>query len=342
MISYPLFRPLAWLYGRIMRIRNRRFETGKTPVERVSVPVISVGNICVGGTGKTPMTIYLLRMLAAHGMHPAMLSRGYGRQTRGFMHVDAQSTASQVGDEPLEVYRTFGGAMPVFVCEDRVHGAKRLLQSHPATEDAKIDILVLDDAYQHRFIHRDINILLTDYSRLYSRDKMLPEGRLRELPEGADRADIIIVTKCPDSLPHEDAKAIRQELRPQPRQHLFFSAIAYETIDDPDLADKDMLIFTGIANPQPLINHYAPRCRSFHTLRFSDHHKFNATDIRRICSAADKAQIVITTAKDFSRLPHPLPASLQGKLHVQHIGTRILFDQEEDLKKLILNSIPQY
>ena len=329
-----ILRPAAWTYGRVMRWRNSRFDSGRTPITAVHVPVVSIGNLSVGGTGKTPMCLWLLRQLLAAERHPAMLSRGYGRKTRGFLHADATSTAREIGDEPVEVFRSLEGKVPVFVCEDRVHGAQRLLQA-----DNTIDTIVLDDAYQHRFIHRDINILLTDYHRLYSRDCVLPEGRLRELPEGAARADIIVVSKCPYGITPDEAKNIRKELQSLPHQHVFFSAIEHEALNIPDLHTKRVLIFTGIAKPQPLIQHYAPQCLSLSTMRFADHHNFSHKDISRIATAANDADVVITTGKDFSRLPANLPEELRTKLRVQHIATKILFNQEETLKDLILDRV---
>ena len=317
-----------------MRWRNRRFDTGRTPITVVPVPVVSIGNLSVGGTGKTPMCLWLLRQLLAAERHPAMLSRGYGRKTRGFLHADATSTARDIGDEPVEVFRSLEGKVPVFVCEDRVHGAQRLLQA-----DSSVDSIVLDDAYQHRFIHRDINILLTDYRRLYTRDRVLPEGRLRELPEGAARADIIVVSKCPYGITPDESEAIRQQLQPLPHQHIFFSAIEHEPLNIPELDTKRVLIFTGIAKPQPLIQHYTPKCLSLRTMRFADHHNFSQKDISRIAAAANDADVVITTGKDFSRLPANLPEELRTKLRVQRINTKILFNQEDTLKNLILDKI---
>ena len=326
-----ILQPLAWAYGRVMRIRNWRFDTGQTPVETVGVPVISVGNLSVGGTGKTPMCAWVLQLLTENGHKPAMLSRGYGRKTSGFRQVVAGSTAREVGDEPLEVFRRFDGKVPVFVCENRAEGAQRLLQA-----DDSINAIVLDDAYQHRFIYRDINILLTDYSRLYTRDKVLPQGRLRELPEGAARADIIVVTKCPPSLSAQQAQAISDELRPQTRQQVFFSAINYEPIGT-ELHDKDVLIFTGIAKPQPLIDHYTPLCRSVQTMLYGDHHTFSAAEISTIATAAEQADIVVTTAKDYSRLPAGLPPVLRDKLRVQRIAVEILLEQKEKIRNTIID-----
>lgn len=317
-----------------MQARNHRFDTGRLPISTAAVKVVSVGNLSVGGTGKTPMCIRLLRHLIDEGKHPALLSRGYGRRTHGFLHVNSASTAHEVGDEPLEVYHSFRGAVPVFVCEDRVVGARRLLATN-----ADIDCIILDDAYQHRYLHRDINLLLTDYSRLYTRDRVLPEGRLREAAHGAARADIIVVTKCPENLTPQDAEAIISELKPTETQRVFFSAIEYEPLPLPKLSEQSVLLFTGIAKPQPLIEYLTPLCRKVQTIVFPDHHAFSQRDLAALNSAAEEADVVITTAKDFSRLSDNLPATLKSKLHVQNIGVKILFDQDTVLNQLITHAI---
>lgn len=330
---WPILHPLSWLYGRVMQMRNRRFDTGRLPIGKAAVKVVSVGNLSVGGTGKTPMCIWLLRLMMESGAHPALLSRGYGRRTRGFLHVDGGSTTQQVGDEPLEIHRIFDGIVPVFVCEDRVEGARRITKVN-----SEIDCIILDDAYQHRYIHRDIDILLTDYNRLYTRDRVLPEGRLREKAEGAARADIIIVTKCPAGITQEEAEAVKRELQLRTGQRVFFSAIDYEPLSLPKLEQKSVLLFTGIANPQPLTDYFAPRCLELQAMIFPDHHSFSAKDISHIDAAAKGADVVISTAKDFSRLPESLPPALKEKLCVQHIGVKILFNQEQELRQLIIRT----
>lgn len=338
--TYPLLRPLAWLYRQVMAVRNHMFDTGLLKTSTFGLPVISVGNISVGGTGKTPMCGYLLQLLYAHHRSPALLSRGYGRKTKGFLRVTPQSTAAQVGDEPLELYKLYQSNIPVYVCENRCEGAHQILSD----KTTDIHTLVLDDAYQHRYIHRDLNIMLTDYSRLYSLDKVMPEGRLRESPQGASRADIIVVTKCPDTLTATQATAITQQLHALPHQQVFFCAIRYATPIIPygseaalnNLGALHILIVTGIAKPAPLVNHYQTICKSVDTMQFADHHAFNEADIEHIARASQQADIVVTTSKDFQRLPTDLPQGLREKLIVQPITIEILFNQQTQFDNLVL------
>ena len=194
-----LLLPLSWIYAAIMGIRNMLFDKGVLKQTACGVPSICVGNLAVGGTGKTPHTEYLLRLLAAQGLRTAMLSRGYGRRTKGFIEATAASTGAEVGDEPLQVKQKFPDTR-VAVCESRVEGCKKLLQTPAGTEPQAI---VLDDAYQHRYIKAGLYLLLTDFSRLFTRDCVLPAGRLRENRSGARRADAVVVTKCPELLGEE-------------------------------------------------------------------------------------------------------------------------------------------
>ncbi|MBR1733450.1 MAG: tetraacyldisaccharide 4'-kinase, partial [Alloprevotella sp.] len=195
--------PLSWVYGAVMEVRNRLFERHLLPSVAFPVPVIAVGNLAVGGSGKTPHTELLLRLLAGHRV--AVLSRGYGRATRGFRLVSTTDSAQDTGDEPLQMKRKFPAAT-VAVDGNRRRGIARLLESDPALE-----FILLDDAFQHRYVRPAISILLTDYSRRYTGDRILPAGRLRERAQGAARADIIIVTKCPPTLTPEEAAALRKE-----------------------------------------------------------------------------------------------------------------------------------
>ncbi len=335
--TYPILRPAGWLYGRIMALRNRWFDNGRLRPTSFNVPVISVGNISAGGTGKTPMCAYLLQSLCRGGHSPALLSRGYGRRTKGFRAVTPAATAATVGDEPLELYRLYNGSVPVYVCEDRCKGAQLITAANNS-----VDVLVLDDAYQHRYIDRDLNILLTDYHRLYIHDKVMPEGLLREEPKGAERADVVVVTKCPPGLTERQANAIAEELRLSPRQRLFFTTVRYSAAADftirsslatksaEELKSTDVLVFTGIAEPSPLIEHYTRLCRSVRTLHFSDHHVFTPGDIRRIAENAKNAEMIITTAKDLQRLPNDLPQEIRQKLFVQRISIEFLLGQQKE------------
>lgn len=345
--TYPLLRPLSWLYSLITTARNRRFDNGRLKIESFDLPIISVGNLSAGGTGKTPMCAYLLQLLADNSLQPALLSRGYGRKTKGFRCVQPDSLATEVGDEPLELYRRFSGKTPIFVCENRCEGARRILSG-----SNNVDALILDDAFQHRYIHRDLNIMLTDYHRLYTRDRVLPEGLLRESRKGASRADIIIVTKCPTDLSIAQAEEIRREICPRLGQHLFFAKITYakpvaafatrsEQLLSPN-HDSRVLVFTGIAKAEPLLHYYKERFRQTTALRYPDHHFFSAKELHDIAKVAERADLVVTTAKDFQRLPDDLPVSLKAKLLVQHISVELLFKQGPKFDSLVMQTIDSH
>lgn len=320
---YPALLPLSWIYGGIMQIRNRLYDCALLRTHPTPLPTVSVGNLAVGGTGKTPMCAFLLAKLKELGLRPAFLSLGYGRKSHGYVEATTTSTARDIGDEPLEIHQAFPD-IPIAVCVKRFLAAKRTKEAHP-----EINCFVMDDAYQHRATHRDINILLTDYNRLYTRDLVLPAGRLREGRAGARRAQIIIVSKCPPTLTTEEAGIIKRELNPQPNQSVFFTAISYLPLGIENLGGKRALLLTGIANPAPLIEHYCPLCASLQTLCYPDHHDFSRSDIDTIAAQAQEADIIITTGKDFARLPQVLPKEITDKIRIQRIGVKFLFNKEK-------------
>lgn len=289
--------PLSWIYGAVVWLRNRLFDLGVLPQRSFRVPTICIGNLAVGGTGKTPMTEYLIRLLTGEGLHVATLSRGYGRSTRGFRIVTADSTAAEAGDEPRQMKRKFPD-ITVAVCEDRCHGIGQLL----ATGNRQTDVILLDDAFQHRYVRAGLNIVLTDCSRLYSRDALLPAGRLRESRSGAGRAQMVVVTKCPDRMQEHERQGIRNELKLNVGQQLYFSRIKY----DGEVRARDILLLTGIADPTPLEQHLRATGARVHTLRFPDHHRFSDKDLRLIArtfrniDSSDK--LIVTTEKDAQRL----------------------------------------
>lgn len=303
-----LLSPLSLLWGLIVWLRGKLFDWGWLPSRSFPLPVICVGNLAVGGTGKTPHVEYILRLLHAHGYRVAMLSRGYGRKTKGYVLAGDNHTAEEIGDEPLQIRRNCPFAT-VAVCERRVEGIERLLQLTPAPQ-----VVVLDDAYQHRYVRAGLNVLLTAASRLYTADHLLPWGRLREPAGAARRAQAIIVTKCPpDSRP---------ALKVLPGQKLFYSCICYGTPQSwkapqsayqnaasadttPSFAGQKVLLVTGIAHPEPLIRHVeACGAASVDALSFPDHHAFSRRDAERINSryAEGAATCVLTTQKDSTRL----------------------------------------
>ncbi len=345
--------PFAWLYAAVMALRNWLFDCGWLKQRTFPLPVISVGNLAVGGTGKTPHTEYILRLLSRSGLFCGMLSRGYGRTTRGFVE-GAGSAASAIGDEPWQVQHSCS-AVRVCVCEDRCAGLDRMLQS-----ERRPDVVVLDDAYQHRYVKPGLSVLLTDYASLYCDDAVLPAGRLRESAAGARRADVIVVTKCPPHLSRSEQQRIEKRLRPEAHQHLFFSTMAYGNIynvypeangltqgtqeDAPvlRLCQQRVLLVCGIARPQAFIEYFRSRCASVEPLTFADHHRFSSEELSHIGRLAEQVDMVITTAKDAARLSdYELPLALREKLCVQPIEVKFLNDDTPKFNQIIMDYVTE-
>lgn len=318
--------PLAGLYNAVTKMRNRLFDLGILDEMPTPLPTICVGNLAVGGTGKTPHVEYLLQLLTPHH-RVAMLSRGYGRRTKGLQVVAVDAHPDDVGDEPLQIKRHFPDAL-VVVDANRRRGVQFL-------KEQGTEVVVLDDAFQHRYVRPTLRILLTDYARRYSKDYLLPLGRLREARQGAERADVIIVTKCPRDLSLAERKGIVQELQPQQGQAVFFTYSRYGTPYTlfPEtkayVVAKDIVVLTGIAHPEPLIAHFGQSAK-VQSLRFPDHHRFTATDIERIEQVAEKVEQLITTEKDATRLlPYAdsLSEALRQKIYVQPIEVAFIGDE---------------
>jgi tetraacyldisaccharide 4'-kinase len=306
-----LLSPFSILYGVITYLRNILFDLKILKSKSFTIPVISAGNINTGGTGKTPFIEFLIRILQNNNIRIATLSRGYGRKTKGFFVANDQSTAENLGDEPLQFYGKFPDAI-VSVCEDRVEGIQKLLQLHTPPE-----VILLDDAYQHRSVKPGLNCLLTDYSNLYIHDSMLPSGSLREFPLGAKRADIIIITKSPEDLSEEEKEIIIRILRPKPHQMVLFSYLHYgdlipfsqnKTSLEKETFESSVLLFTGIANSRPLEIFLKSHFREVVTVNFSDHHAYTTNDLNQILNKFSNFgpgnNMIITTEKDFIRLKH--------------------------------------
>lgn len=290
--------PLGWMYGGIVRLRNRFFEWGLLSSRSYDLPVICVGNLSVGGTGKTPLVEYLIRLLQ-DDFHVATLSRGYRRKTTGYYELQGDEEALETGDEPLQ-FKTKYPRVTVAVDENRQEGIAKLKALRPPVE-----VILLDDAYQHRKVKPGFSILLTAYGSLYAQDLMLPAGNLREPKSGARRADIVVVTKCPPDLSKEEQKAIEQKLKLQSEQSLYFSFIAYSegvrnTVKEIKVLDlpSDFALVTGIAKPQPLVRHLKKLDLGFRHYDFRDHHNFTDHEISQL----QKEKFIVTTEKDFMRL----------------------------------------
>ena len=293
------------MYGVITYLRNKLFDCGFIEEKSHSVKIISVGNLRVGGTGKTPFVEYLIKRLSPH-FNLAILSRGYGRKTKGFILLNPHHSASEVGDEPLLLYKRNPNTL-VAVCEDRNKGVENILNLLPET-----NLIILDDAYQHRFINRDINILLTEYNRPFFKDKVIPYGRLREYAQGAKRADYIVITKCPPLSENQKQKFV-SKLKPLSNQKIFFSNIVYKQPyhiknkeNKINIKDYSVILFTGIANNSHIIEYLNSLTKVIDTITFSDHHNFTSKDktqiIERYKTLSQKNTILLTTEKDAMRL----------------------------------------
>ena len=332
--------PLAVLYGLVVFIRNLLYDLGIFDSIGFSFPVICVGNITVGGTGKSPHIEYLIELLSPR-YAVATLSRGYRRHSRGFRLAEAGTDAREIGDEPFQ-FKAKHPHIEVCVAEERMTAIPQLLQRRP-----HLQAILLDDAFQHRTVKAGLNILLTDYGRLYTRDFIMPFGLLRESRSASARAGIIVVTKCPAALSEEEALSIRQEIKPKEHQQVFFSTIDYKPLYAltpqamPPGPETTVLMMTGIANPAPLKEHLSRFFRNVHELSYPDHHYFTTDDLNEIQEAfahlpgTDK--IIVTTEKDAARLMlwKDRLLELQIPIFAQSIGTRFLFGQEEEFQQRI-------
>lgn len=287
-----LLIPLSGLYTMGVAIRHMLFDRHILPSFTVDVPTICVGNLAVGGTGKTPMVEYLLRLLTANGYHPAVLSRGYKRSTIGFVMADTFSTVQTIGDEAMQLHRKFPD-VPIAVCESRVRGVHQLKR-----QLKQLDVIILDDAMQHRAIRCGFTILLTPYDHLYIDDHMLPWGTLRDLPHRALKADAIVVTKCPDTIQHIDMRVVDNRLHLPTYQLLHFTGIDYAPMEQ----EGTPLVLCGIAQPKYLFDYVRSRYPHAELMAFPDHHRYRARDIEAIMKRAKFFDYVLTTEKDIQRL----------------------------------------
>lgn len=331
-----LLLPFSLLYGLGVSLRNFCFNTGIFTSQEYDFPVISIGNLTVGGTGKTPHTEFILSHLSKK-YRIASLSRGYGRKTKGYRLATAKDNAKSIGDEPLQIFLKFDDVM-VAVAEKRRTGIQQLrkLENPP-------QMIVLDDAFQHRSVKPGLNILLTDYSKLYKDDHILPSGRLREWKSGSKRADIIVVTKSPAVLSPLEIRRISESLSPQPYQKVFFSYISYnEAIplnqaavivakEKGKFANKGVLLVSAIANPQSLmlyLNRYSKEVQSF---PFKDHHFYQAKDYKNIRTELDKLlspkKAIVITEKDAVKFD----ASQFNEVPVFSIPIEIKFHEHQEL-----------
>lgn len=335
-LRFLLF-PFAIVYDAITSIRNLFFNYGILKEHKFDIPVIVVGNLSVGGTGKTPQIEYLVRLLQEN-YKVAVLSRGYKRKTKGFIWVDSNHTAKDVGDEPLQYFRKFEN-IAVAVDANRVHGIKQL------QKEVNPDVILLDDAYQHRKVKAGFSIVLTKYNDLFLNDYLLPTGNLRESRKGVKRSDVILVTKCPENLAIEKQESIKRQLAKYEKP-VFFTSISYATslkgsttITIDKLKNVTVLLITGIANPKPMLTFLSKKEINYTHLKYPDHHHFSEQEIQKIKDQFDvieaKEKMIITTEKDYMRLKYRL-----NNLTYLPIATNFITHQK-DFDNLLIECIKQ-
>lgn len=341
--------PFSLLYGIAVRLRNLAFDLGILNQSSFDLTLIVVGNISAGGTGKSPLVIYLARLLSSR-YRLAILSRGYGRMTSGYLKVSSSNTAKEVGDEPLQ-YVSLLSNVDVAVCEKRTLGIQRLLSLNPAP-----DAILLDDAYQHRYVKPGLSLLLTEYDAPFYQDLLLPAGRLREPSSAASRADAVVVTKCPPGLSESVAITMADRLRSYPGQPVFFSLLKYAT---PVSAGKDFVevhaqlrecnvwMFCGIARPGYLVNYLGEHAQKLGYDLFPDHHDYSNKELRDIISRFGKFSagnapgnaLLLTTRKDFMRLINTGSLNLFAglPLYILDVETGFLSFSWNDFDRFILD-----
>ncbi|MFV9551986.1 tetraacyldisaccharide 4'-kinase [Algibacter sp. PT7-4] len=317
--------PIVPIYYLVTWLRNILYDLGIKKSVSYNFPVICVGNLSVGGTGKTPMIEYLIRLLK-DDVKVATLSRGYKRKTQGYQLAHPDSSADTIGDEPFQFYSKFKRDVLVAVDSNRQKGIMHL-------KHESADVILLDDAYQHRKVKAGFNILLTTYANPYFKDMVLPTGNLREPKSGAKRAQIIMVTKCPENLKEDEKRLIVKDINPEEGQHVFFSSIVYSNTlisANHTMAisnAKPFTLITGIANATPLVNFLNAKKLKFEHLNFKDHHDFTNDELL----AFEKKEFIVTTEKDFMRLKQY--KSLKDKLY--YLPIKVAIDNELKFNKLV-------
>ena len=344
-----LLFPFSFLYALAVIIRNWAYNTGISKSRRFKIPIISVGNLAVGGSGKSPMTEYLISLLRDE-YKLATLSRGYGRRTKGFLTVKSSSLAEDIGDEPLQFKKKYP-EITVAVCEDRVEGIKELNQHH--------ELIIMDDAFQHRAVKPGLSILLFDYNSLKKFQWFLPTGDLREPLSGRKRADLIVITKAPPGLSGEERKELTAKVEPFPHQEVFFSSFEYASLKRISDAktelktsdiqpDTTVFLLTGIANPAPLLEYLNQFTTNIISQQYPDHHHFTRKNIAKLVKEFKAINsgnsLIITTEKDAQRLDSYHVQELLRPLPVYYLPVKAVIQppDEERFNNLIRDYVRKH
>lgn len=345
MFKKLLFVVLSWFYMWCVNMRHMLFDLGVLKSEEFDIPIICVGNITVGGTGKTPMCEMLIEHLSKSG-RVALLSRGYGRKSRGYIEVQSDDNYLKVGDEPLKLKSKFPSAL-VVVCEKRSVAIKRIIKEHP-----EVKAIVMDDGFQHRYVEPKLNLIMVDATRPISEDSPLPYGTLRDSKEMLYRAHYFIVTKCPDKMTPFDRSVIRRDLVTMPYQRIYFTQIknleptaAYPDIAKPFSDDMEVIVMSGIGNPRPFIRRMRKMYKLVDQLTFKDHHSYKKWDFQRMSKILSEYPnaVIVTTEKDAIKFlsDNNIPDEVREKLYYSPIKVEFIVDSKEDLLKNIDYDIKQ-
>ncbi len=347
MLKKIVTAPLSWIYGLIISVRHKLFDAGILKSVEFDIPVICVGNITVGGTGKTPHTEYIVRQLSPY-YKIAILSRGYKRKTKGFVLATDRSSCAAIGDEPKLLKLKFPD-IPVAVCESRVAGVQGIRKAHP-----EVDMVILDDGFQHRYISPRVNIVLMDYSRPIYEDHLLPLGRLRDLKGTIDRAHIVIVTKCPPETKPIDMRIVSKHLDIKPFQSLFFTRTVsaapvpvYEGIGHPLGRRHDVVVMTGIANPEHLLRQARQQFNVVDVMIYPDHYSYKRKDIALMEKAVAKGSddtVIIITEKDAVKLSSAkkIPANIRKRLYYIPVSIEFMTNFRRNTKEIFMDSLMGY
>lgn len=341
-----LLLPFSLVYWLVIWVRNKLYDRNIFKTSSFGLPLICVGNLSVGGTGKSPMVEYLVRLLKDK-YKVATLSRGYKRKTKGYALANENTTALEIGDEPMQFHLKFPD-VPVAVGEERIVAIPQLLHDRPDTE-----AIILDDAFQHRSVNAGLNILLTEYNNLFTRDFYLPTGDLRDLKSSYKRSELVVVTKCKQDLTAAEKDKIVKEIKPLPHQQVYFTAMEYGTMYHLSANEElswnnknEVLLVTGIANPEPLKKLLEEHSSSYHLLQYADHHIFTLDDLREIkkrfteMSGANK--IILTTEKDAVRLLKFEKDIADLPVYVMPVQHRFLFNGAAEFDQTIIGFIRHF
>lgn len=332
-----LLYPFSLIYSFVLFCRNALYDKGIIKSYTPTVPTIVIGNLSFGGTGKTPFTEFLVKKLTDEGLKVAVLSRGYGRITKGYLEVNTNSLSSDTGDEPLQIKRKFP-SVPVVVCEQRTVGAKKL------EEQYDLDCIILDDAFQHRKVQGHLNILLTTYRKPFFKDLVTPAGTLRDWMGSAARADIVVVTKCPADISGEEVSQFSKRIGKKTAAPIFFANFTGDHVIETGSNEKSKVplrsvLFSGIANPQHFEDQVSNYSEVLNHIKFKDHHPFNEVNIMEILdnigSFAKEDVALITTEKDYMRLPPWLDRFADVPLFYWPIQLQFLFDEDQFNEKIL-------